>query len=241
VTTCVPFEDSDLGRCGHILGPKPAGEICDERFPGTHDCCGGEEACRPDVLGIKRCFGEGTECLADGAACAFGEQCCSGLCAPDPTGALVCGVGCVADGQACTDSAACCGGLCNAQGLCGPEQGCLANGEVCTQNAECCSLFCDPVTGLCADLPACRELGAVCTTNAECCSGLCSNGVCARACLALGATCTAHTDCCSGYCDPAAMICGEDVTTCSGPSQPCTLDADCCPGLVCYAGHCSIT
>jgi hypothetical protein len=240
--SCVLFSGQLVGRCSTITGPKPAGEVCDDRFSGTHDCCGGDDACRPDVLGIERCFGEGfVDCLADGETCEFNAQCCSGLCLQATGGGLVCGRGCLENGLACTSSAECCLGICNAQGVCGPEAGCTPDGQACTANVDCCSGFCDPATGQCAPVGACLELGVSCQTNAQCCSGLCEGGVCSRACLQLGAPCTAHVDCCSGNCDPGTGLCAQDVTPCQDAWQPCQVTADCCGGLECISGRCIVS
>jgi hypothetical protein len=239
--TCVLFDGKEVGRCELIQGPKQAGEICDDRFEGTHDCCGGDEFCQPSVLGIERCMGEGfTDCIPDGDPCATSDQCCSGLCAPDQNGDLVCNPGetpCTLDGQPCTTNDECCSGNCNSDNLCGPDA-CVPNGEACTSDAECCSGICDPDTNTCTE-QTCADPGEACTTTDDCCSGHCVNGTCV-ACLPDGETCTADSDCCSGYCNPGTMTCEEDVSPCAGPLQACGTTDDCCAGLECINGICVV-
>jgi hypothetical protein len=90
-------------------------------------------------------------CLPDGDECAFGDVCCSGICAPDDTGTLRCGEtgGCVADGDPCTAAADCCGCACVSDG---------AGGQVCTSDPAQCSA--------CTGSP----LGGGCATDADCCN-----------------------------------------------------------------------
>ncbi|MCB9621502.1 MAG: hypothetical protein H6724_18850 [Sandaracinus sp.] len=115
----------------------------------TADCCLDAFPaimCQPDRTGTRSC------CLADGEECAFGDVCCGGICAPDPTdGVLRCGATCIADGAACTTAADCCGCGCVPDG---------AGGNVCTSDAA----LCDACTG--------PQLGELCTLGGEaCCNG----------------------------------------------------------------------
>jgi hypothetical protein len=102
-----------LGICANPPGCAPAGEVCG---PGAHDCCAGEESCLPTSIGVLRCFGSGdtTQCIADQQPCAFGDQCCSGICAPEPvTGDLICSPQCLELNIACTTNRDCCSGFCD--------------------------------------------------------------------------------------------------------------------------------
>jgi hypothetical protein len=68
-----------------------------------------------------RCQAPGA-CFVQGTACAHGGECCSGICAPDSNGNLVCD----------------------------PENSCRMEGETCTADSDCCSgLYCDPQTLVC--------------------------------------------------------------------------------------------
>jgi len=139
-----------VSRCTKPAGCMLPGEVC---WTGqAANCCpqgreGGNSLCQPSVIGVSRCFtvGTTTDCLENGEACAFGDECCGGRCLPDSTGALTCSSECIPiGGQWCTSAADCCAGVC-AQGSCVPaSQQCVALGRECTSDAECC-------TGLCAD------------------------------------------------------------------------------------------
>ena len=140
----------------------------------------GDEFCLPTIYGVLRCFsddcvieggpceddedccggictdgicGEGFECLDDLEPCAFSDQCCCLICAPDEEGGLVCCPGggeCVPEGGSCTSDADCCSGRCNRDGICGPpDTTCVPVGGSCTSDDDCCSDHCDPVTGTC--------------------------------------------------------------------------------------------
>ncbi len=119
----------------------------------TEDCCVetfSHIMCQPDRTGEMVC------CLSDGEECAFGDVCCSGICAPDPSdGVLRCGAMCVADGGACTTAADCCG--------CGCIAG--ASGRVCTSDPALCAPCTGPQLGeLCehGGEPCCNEPTVVC-------------------------------------------------------------------------------
>jgi hypothetical protein len=137
--------DPPLGACRNPTGCQARGNVCGKR-EGDANKCGGNaredccdcpapkfNCCKPDPLGVYRCFGGGTQqcpsgytgtppcCIAAGERCQFSAECCDGTpCVPDQQGALRClskppeGVACVARGGACTTTGDCCTGLfCN--------------------------------------------------------------------------------------------------------------------------------
>lgn len=118
-------------------------ECCTETFPGI--------ACQTARSGNLAC------CLSAGQSCAFGDTCCSGICAPDAGGNLVCRDAPVPTGGACTTSADCEGGCCEKNSLgalaCSAEcGGCTQGqlGEVCSESSPCCpGLSCDASSGTC--------------------------------------------------------------------------------------------
>jgi hypothetical protein len=129
VSNCPPA-NADAGTPGCSGGTcDPAGNIC--HFTGTAICQGGttnvrndccacistKTCCKPDAVGIPRCFLT-TTCKAEGEICSFNGDCCGGVpCIPDSTGQLRCGApGCNADAGPC----------------------CQAEGMVCTTNSDCC-------------------------------------------------------------------------------------------------------
>jgi hypothetical protein len=126
-----------------------SGEVC---WTGqAANCCpqgtdGGQQLCEPTILGVRRCFAPGTpdECIPDGGECNFADECCGGLCLPDPDGGYFCSDTCVPVEGACTTSADCCDGVCIQQ-QCEPNTfGCIPLGTTCTTDEDCC-------TGLCSD------------------------------------------------------------------------------------------
>jgi hypothetical protein len=65
------------------------------------------------LAGNARAFWVLAPCLADGASCTSGDQCCDGYCEPGDGGALVCGnkppnASCSQQGDKCTSNADCC-------------------------------------------------------------------------------------------------------------------------------------
>ena len=242
-TACV-ISEGNLGRCGEdAMGPKPSGEVCDGRVSGSHDCCDGsnfdpdgtnspDELCQETALGLYRCVGDATACTGDGQTCSVGQDCCSGICAPDTTGTLVCTPGsCSPEGASCTTGDDCCLRACNAQGVCGPDL-CGADGTSCSAPGDCCSNVCA------GDTCGCQGTGQSCTTASECCTGTClPDGTCGSACLDDGQTCSGGADCCSGVCDPTTFTCGPP-TGCGGLQTSCTSGADCCEGLICDNNLC---
>jgi hypothetical protein len=147
---------------GGDTGCEPTGTGFRRCFGGDGECtlpgrtCETTEDCCVDASSAIACQldrnGERTCCLADGEECAFGDLCCGGICAPDPTdGVLRCGATCVADGGTCTTAADCCGCGCVSNG---------AGGNVCTSDPA----RCDACTG--------PQLGELCTPGGEpCCNG----------------------------------------------------------------------
>lgn len=114
-----------------------AGDECTE---GGDPCCSTPPGlvCTPGTPRGQIC------CLPDGEECAFGDLCCSGICAPSADGTLRCGSMCVPDGGACTTDADCCN--------------CCRDGE-CTSDCGSCTgprlgQFCDPEGEPCCDAPA---------------------------------------------------------------------------------------
>jgi hypothetical protein len=104
------------------------------------------------LVGDKTCGAPA--CIPDGEPCAFGDQCCGKICAPDPTtGALVCSPACIQPGQGCTTHADCCDGYCDPKTLtCGqPPSGCVPLGGSCKVNTDCCSGGC--VGSVCIPAP----------------------------------------------------------------------------------------
>jgi hypothetical protein len=146
--------------------PAGGGETgCETAVSGVNRCFGGapgcvlpgdactdtSECCAETFPNVQCQPGPGTNnvcCLANGQGCAFGENCCSGVCAPDGGGNLVCNPGCVATGGSCTTSADCCTGCCQHNG---------AGSLACTTECAGCTL---------------GQLGEPCGATAPCCPGL---------------------------------------------------------------------
>ena len=151
-SNCCPNGGGDFGcvlgaegirRC---LGGAPGCTLPSETCTSTADCCVEtfpELTCDTGPSGAMVC------CLPDGESCATGSTCCSGICAPDATGALVCGSMCLPDGASCTTDADCCGCGCVADG---------AGGSTCTSDPDLCS----PCT--------LAQLGEPCSADADCCN-----------------------------------------------------------------------
>jgi hypothetical protein len=165
----VCLEAGELCAGGANCCPVGGGDFgCETAFSGLNRCFGGEggcvlpghactstpECCAVPFASIQCQAGPGGNdvcCLANGQFCAFGDVCCSGLCAPDPGGNLGCASACVAAGVACTTSADCCAGCC-LDGLLG---------RVCTSDCDGCTL---------------GQLGEACSGAAPCCPGLTCGG-----------------------------------------------------------------
>jgi hypothetical protein len=153
-SSCRGDTKGGVKRCDKPAGCMWPGEVC---WTGqAANCCpqgkdGGNSLCLASVLGVSRCFTAGTSdaCRSDGSECAFGDECCGGICLPDQTGALRCGSQCVSTGGSCTASADCCNGPC-VLGRCVPnEQACIPLGQGCSTSTECCSQLCS-LSGTCS-------------------------------------------------------------------------------------------
>ena len=148
---CEPTGAGNAMRCQDPPACLDDGELCGTG--SSNNCCsGGSSHCMPTSIGVSRCFFSDTECVPTNGECSFSDECCDGVCAPDPnTGILVCNPSCIPEGDQCTTDADCCSGNCNQNGVCGPDE--------------------DP----------CVPLGGACTTAAECCDQtyLCHNNICA--------------------------------------------------------------
>ena len=181
------------------------------------------------------------ECAANGASCATGPACCSGLCGEGvckPAGA------CAPEGATCTTGDDCCSFLCSedAQGVpvCRAAAGCSSPGIACARAGACCSLGCDIATGTCASSggPNCTLSGASCADGRQCCNGLCKDGKCGPVpgCRAAGEECTRAEECCGGSCgstpgaDGGAMRCTL-IQQCRVAGETCNRPGDCCSGL----------
>jgi hypothetical protein len=131
-----------LGTCRNPMGCQPRGNVCGKR-DGDNNMCGGNaredccdcpppkfNCCKPDNVGIYRCFGGGSGtcptgytgkapcCIAGGERCQFSAECCDGTpCVPDDQGVLRClarppaGTACVNTDGRCTTTGDCCSGL----------------------------------------------------------------------------------------------------------------------------------
>lgn len=121
--------DAPVGRCLNPPGDAPGGEVCadlDGDPVGSNTCAGAQGQgldnanCNPSGDGLPyRCDDGVDECLPAGESCSLGAQCCSGICAEDADGNLVCDPedSCRADGESCTAHSDCCGGYCDSQTL----------------------------------------------------------------------------------------------------------------------------
>jgi len=144
---------------------------CEPAVSGVHRCFGGEPGCTipsmecmdvsdcctdiPDIDCAPGPGGTNICCLPDGADCAFGDLCCSGVCAPDSEGNLVCNPGCVPTGGNCTTNSDCCMGCCEDDGT---------GSMTCTTDCSGCTLghlgdFCGAISPCCP--------GLLCTGDAE--------------------------------------------------------------------------
>lgn len=185
-----------IGICRNPRSCNPQGNVCHLKnyvcdiSSARNDCCAGvgnSGVCQLDMLGVPRCNGLGTTCLAGGAICSSAKDCCNQMpCVPDGTGFLRCyappvstldgGVppsACVPAGGPCSINGDCCiGSTCiqpigSTQGICGTPS--LPPGTPPATDAGATD----------ASAPGCAEYGQLCTTGADCCGGVaCSNGRC---------------------------------------------------------------
>jgi hypothetical protein len=80
-----------FGRCSLLNGNPTSGEICADGFPAGSNCCGGASICMSTIDGVDRCYGAGfSQCVVEGSACSFSDQCCTGICYQAGTGARTC-------------------------------------------------------------------------------------------------------------------------------------------------------
>jgi hypothetical protein len=94
-------------------------------------------------------------CVPTGGECQTPEDCCGGVCGPDPN-----------DGNKLK---------CNP-----PVSECVNDGEGCFSNADCCSGLCSGGEFPTCQPSPCKSIGATCT-GTECCMGLtCQNGFCSQ-------------------------------------------------------------
>ncbi len=193
--TCEIDTGKAIGICRNPKSCNPQGNVChykeDNGYTCTvssarNDCCaavGNSGVCQLDVLGIPRCNGLGTTCIAGGGTCSSAMDCCNQMpCVPDGTGLLRCynppGTGvdggvpssCVPAGGPCSINGDCCkGSTCiqqqgSTQGICGTPTPPPAGPDAGTIDAS---------------APGCAQYGQVCTSMADCCNGItCWNGRC---------------------------------------------------------------
>lgn len=120
---------SPVGRCLNPPGDAPSGEICGDAVGnpvGSNTCAGAQGQgsananCQSSGTDLPfRCETGDATCFGPGTTCAHGAECCSGICAPDANGNLVCDPvdSCRMDGEACTADGDCCNGFCDPQTL----------------------------------------------------------------------------------------------------------------------------
>ncbi len=204
----------------------------------------------PDALDDGTVDADGSDAgcagrLGPDEPCTRSDECCSGVCALDPTSKLSCrpATGCASLGEACGRAGACCSLGCGGAGLCGTAV-CASAGETCAANSDCCSDFCE--NELCAPTGAsCLPAGERCSEPQDCCSDDCVEGPNAelrcgllQACRVYGETCETDSDCCStrcqvlgdhGYCDVLAECTSSDGKKCKAEvGEICKDDAACC-------------
>ncbi len=196
--------------------------------------------------------GEGGACArsAIGAPCTSSNECCSGLCALDPAGAVTCRptTGCAGLGAPCGFASACCSLGCVAPMIEGGRTcratTCALAGDTCAIGSDCCGGTCN--AGVCQDPIGCHPAGEACNGDGDCCGGSCSQGVdgkrrcdLAQGCRVDGEQCAADGDCCSGRCAVGGdgvdrCVALADCTMADGmqckaqAGEICGGDADCC-------------
>jgi hypothetical protein len=158
---CLPDTQGVL-RCTAATVCKPLGTACSPTSTDPLEaCCAGTSclatadvdvfACQnatpppppPDAdAGVSDDAGTVPQCLANGAACSAGVNCCTGICENQ-----ACGIpqSCNPLGGACTASADCCSLLfCDVppgqtSGACRQGNACASPGQACSPNQACCS------------------------------------------------------------------------------------------------------
>ncbi len=188
--------------------------------PNTSGACPTGFVCTPyqgDAQNGVCIAGQAPGTKAEGAACASGKECASGLCIIED-GAAVCKTPCTAS-KPCPAGKTCASIPGANYGACVDAK--KAAGEACTAATQCQSGVC--TAGKCA---------ATCNVNADCPSGQgCQKpttgpGTCAPlGSKANGAPCAASLDCGSGLC----------VNLGAGPvcAKPCTANSQCAADQVC--------
>lgn len=195
------------------------------------------------AAGIAGALGQASvladECKRDGKLCKKHDQCCSGLCAPEPSATSTSkseSVCCTPESNESTCDGRC-GGVSNNCGQsveCGPccipedkSVTCAGNCEQtvlnnCGESVEC---------GLCAD--------GMCVVDAECNSDICCQGGCCAEDISPTAACC-ETTCCECFEDNSPggsgrLFCCPDSREICGtyPQDSCCLPAD-----TCVAGEC---
>jgi hypothetical protein len=171
--------------------------------------------------------------------CKKDVQCCSGHCAPSPSGSI---------STAHSDSICCAAGKVQYPvGICCTPTTCAAAGATCGTIPDGCggTLSCGPCTApqtcggggianVCGCTPTtCAAQGATCGTISNTCGGTLPCGSCdAGACL----ICTDdHT--CASICTGGRVCCGGGACGLADGTPGCAGDADCCSGI-CVAGIC---
>jgi hypothetical protein len=170
----VPNSQDKIGICRNPTGCDPEGDVCHYKnyacgnSSSRNDCCGApgnSGVCKLDALGVPRCYGFGSGCVATSGNCATALDCCNqAACAPNGSGQLVCGgmggSGCINMTGQCTNTADCCNGLTcvftpgQTYGTCGGMMGsgsgsnpppmCSQAGQSCSSTQACC-----PTAGNC--------------------------------------------------------------------------------------------
>jgi hypothetical protein len=210
--TCEIAPGATIGICRNPLSCNPEGAVCHYKSAavcGTSsaraDCCDGLGAgsgvCRPDKLGVPRCYG-GEPCHKTGETCADSSGCCDGTpCVPDATGVLRCGTGvCIPVTGPCTVDADCCvGGTCtvplgSVKGTCTPvppPPGSDAGTDASTTDALLPDgAIADTASPDTATPPTCSLYGQSCKADGDCCSGVPCTSPTGTACAgATGCTC----------------------------------------------------
>jgi hypothetical protein len=183
----VPNATDSIGICRNPTGCNPEGDTCHYlnyacgNSSKRNDCCaapGNSGVCQLDPLGVPRCYGLGSSCVATSGYCATATDCCNAApCVPDGQGHLVCGGGCVNTTGMCTSTGDCCSGLTcvftpgQTYGTCGGMTGSGSGSNTCT----------GPLSG-----QACTAGGAAC-----CPSGTpCNDNATGMACTSGSTACT---------------------------------------------------
>jgi hypothetical protein len=218
---------------------------CHEESTSNNNNVAGDASLSDGTVGPD---GDAAACLAEGAGCSVGAECCSGSC--DGTQCIP--AGCLPQGEPCEGPVGnCCSGICDS-GFCQASIDCSTFGVPCTQAEDCCSGNCvdegggDCAGGTCACAPStgCLAAGDPCTADNQCCNELCDRpggaleGACATlgSCRSAGEPCGTegyNGSCCSTICLDTT---GDGVPRCQFlggcrvQDDLCSYDAECCSG-----------